>query len=92
MTLRDHLSYLMVERTAVLYAVLACGRGLFTIENSASSMMFRSTPILQLRQIVETWTVDFDQCMYGLRPPAPGPSEYIRNHDPGEPPLDPPAG
>ena len=47
-------------------------------ENSASSMVFRSTPILQLRQIVETWTVDFDQCMSGRRPPAPGPSEYIR--------------
>ena len=40
--------------------------------------MFASTPMQLLCQYVPTFSAIFDQCQFGLRPPAPGQNEFIR--------------
>jgi hypothetical protein len=62
----------------VLCALLPLRGGWFTIENPAVSLLFRSSPMQGLGSLLSVWSVTFDQCMYGLRPPAAGPEEYIK--------------
>jgi len=61
---------------AELCVLLASVGGFWSIENPQSSYLFHYAPILSLFELSDAQIVHFDQCMYGLRPPLPGPNEY----------------
>ncbi len=67
-----------VERMVVVCALLHIRGGTFTIENPEHSLMFLSSPFVALRGLVSTWDACFDQCAYGLRPPAHASFEFIK--------------
>ena len=75
---KEYLSLEQADRMSTLCLLIHERGGLFTIENPSASLLFWSTPVLLLMTTIATFSVQFDQCTYGLRPPAAGPPEYIR--------------
>ena len=41
-------------------------------------MLFRSSPVMGLSDVLPCWEVTFDQCCYGLRPLAAEACEYVK--------------
>jgi hypothetical protein len=75
---KQALSYQQVDRVAALCLIQSYVGHLFSIENPKDSLAFRSSPMEVLRACTCTWTATFDQCQYGLAPPAASPREFIK--------------
>ena len=75
---KEHQSLQQVDRMCLLCLLLHTRGGIFTIENPKTSLLFRSSPVMGLSDVLPCWEVSFDQCCYGLRPLAAGPCEHIK--------------
>ena len=77
-TFKMAVSHSQADRVAALCLAQHCTGGLFCIENPRDSLIFRSSPLVALAGCLVIHEATFDQCQYGLQPPAPKFGEYIK--------------
>jgi len=77
-TKAEHSSFLQLERTCTLCLALHWAGSLFSIENPRASHAFAASPYCALESIVPIFEARFDQCQYGLQPPAAGRGEFVK--------------
>jgi len=71
-------SALQAERVAILCLALDRVGALFTVENPLQSLIFASSPFRRLGELVITYSVAFDQCMFGLQLPGHQPHVFCK--------------
>lgn len=75
---RELLGNRQADIVAYLCTLLVEAGGYFSIENPHNSYVFKYAKIAALADITSTYTMLFDYCQYGLRPPGASGIEFTR--------------
>ena len=77
-SLRERKGNTQAMHMCSLITALVEAGGYFTVENPAGSYLWQTRWVQKVCKLTETYFVTFDQCQYGLKPPAASANEFTR--------------